>query len=69
MVRTCFGFGAAMLIPHLLVPHIVMVHALMIHGAMIHLLASGLCGLEAEFVQADEIAIRRRAGADRLSAW
>lgn len=42
MVRTCFGFGAAMLIHHLLVPHIVMVHTLMIHGAMIHLMASGL---------------------------
>ncbi|CAE6925627.1 conserved protein of unknown function [Ectopseudomonas oleovorans] len=42
MVRTCFGFGAAMLIHHVFVIHAVMLHVCVIHGAMIHLLASRL---------------------------
>src|SRR3990167_1926725 len=37
MVRTCFGFGAAMLIHHILV-----VHAVMVHVPVIHLLTSSL---------------------------
>src|SRR3990167_3650064 len=44
MVRTCFGFGAAMLIHHAF-----MVHAAMVHVPVIHLLTSSrflrLCGL------------------------
>ncbi|MBN8716945.1 MAG: PLP-dependent transferase [Xanthomonadales bacterium] len=39
--------------------HVLVVRPL--YGTSDHLLASGLCGLEAEFVQADEIAARRRA--------
>ncbi|TCT25866.1 trans-sulfuration enzyme family protein [Thermomonas haemolytica] len=39
--------------------HVLVVRPL--YGTSDHLLASGMCGLEAEFVQADEIAARRRA--------
>lgn len=38
--------------------HVLVVRPL--YGTSDHLLASGLCGLEAEFVQADQIAARRR---------
>lgn len=39
--------------------HVLVVRPL--YGTNDHLLASGMCGLEAEFVKADEIAARRRA--------